>query len=376
MEIYGRISRIKKAEMSSKMIVSIILLIAGLAILLLMFYQIEFGAQTDREVCHNSVILRGSLPTTFGLSSFSPLKCKTKKVCITSGLLGGECREFEGVKNQVKEKVKSSREIEEIIANEIIGCWSMMGEGRISLFSQHLAKEYGLGTIYPSCVICSRIAFDKESLDKKGIRIGDVNVIKYMMGHKIPRGEMTYFDFLTRNSPAKISVEGIGESIKVSELKEARDADGNIVRNEKGEEVIVQEREVSIELEDGNTLSSDNKELAVLFMQISAPSHLGTIKNSITAALGIGVSGSFIFGPKVVSGAASKLLFNPVSAFVLAAGAVYQQGNVAYNKALAAGYCGDVSSKEDARVGCSVVRTVNYDAEELKKYCSVIESIS
>jgi cystathionine beta-lyase len=37
--------------------------------------------------------------------------------------------------------------------------------------------------------------------------------------------------------------------------------------------------------------------------------------------------------------------------------------------------CGDVSVGKDARDGCSVVRTVNYNVKDLSQYCSIIESI-
>ena len=58
------------------------------------------------------------------------------------------------------------------------------------------------------------------------------------------------------------------------------------------------------------------------------------------------------------------LILNPV---------VY--GNVAYNRAISAGYCGDFEVGSEARNGCSSVRTINYNPEDLSKYCSIVESI-
>jgi len=51
-----------------------------------------------------------------------------------------------------------------------------------------------------------------------------------------------------------------------------------------------------------------------------------------------------------------------------------QMGSVAINQYITAGYCGDVSYGDNAREGCSVVRLVDYNITEIKKYCAVIES--
>ena len=68
--------------------------------------------------------------------------------------------------------------------------------------------------------------------------------------------------------------------------------------------------------------------------------------------------------------------FTKVVAVAALIAGIAQQGSVAYNRDVTAGYCGDVSSGGEERDGCSVVRTVNYNKEEIGSYCSVIESIS
>ena len=60
----------------------------------------------------------------------------------------------------------------------------------------------------------------------------------------------------------------------------------------------------------------------------------------------------------------------------MAIAGVYQQGSVAYNRAITAGYCSDTLTGPEAREGCSVVRTANYDAESISQYCKNIESIA
>ena len=121
-------------------------------------------------------------------------------------------------------------------------------------------------------------------------------------------------------------------------------------------------------------------------MQISAPTKTETLSNIGSAALGAigtcsyvaGVSGSIKAG-KTVGKIAAKACGNPWGAVVCAAIAIVavsaQQISADDNRGIAAGYCGDVSAGDDARRGCSVVRTVEYDIAEIENYCTVIESI-
>lgn len=119
-------------------------------------------------------------------------------------------------------------------------------------------------------------------------------------------------------------------------------------------------------------------EIAILFMQISAPGHGDSILNLGKAVLGIGIAGGYFAGPSaVISGIKAVGLKGGLIAIGVAiVGMGAQQISVAYNRGVTAGYCGDISVGQEARNGCSVVRTVNYDEKDIKKYCSVIESIS
>jgi len=197
-----KILRNKKGEMTSTMLVSIILLVVGFGIILFIYSQLAFEGQVDREICHESVILRGTLPDTLGLKDAAPLKCKTSKICVRGKKIfgKGECEEFTNADSVINNNVNDLTQIEKLISQEIVGCWRMMGEGKISLFSES-AAEYGFGDVYPSCVICSRIAFDKESLAEKGIDIEERNVLNYMLTHKIPNGEKSYYGYSSDELP-------------------------------------------------------------------------------------------------------------------------------------------------------------------------------
>ena len=82
-----------------------------------------------------------------------PLKCATEKVCI-SDKSKGECSEFETTKGITKVKVEKVADVEKLVSQKMVDCWTMMGEGKVSIFSPWVAQTYGIGEIYPSCVIC------------------------------------------------------------------------------------------------------------------------------------------------------------------------------------------------------------------------------
>lgn len=350
----------KKGEITISSVVYGILIILGFAILLWVFYliysQLSWSGMVDRTICKQSVIYRATLPGFGGTKEFVPLKCKTAKVCITSG--NGNCKEFEGSKGVTKVKVKNKEQIEQFIARDILDCWQTMGEGKVSIFSQWIAENYGVGKVYPSCVICSRIAFDKGNLSKAGINPDEINVLEYMFKHEIPDTKTSYYSYLAGEG-GKMFVKN---SIEMNEIK--FDSEGNLLEGEK----------LALNLENPQK-RGESKELSVLFMQISAPTHLGVIKNTL-ATLGIGFGGSFIAAPTLVTKASAAAIKSPWTWAILAVAGIYQQYSVAENRALTAGYCGDISIGDEAREGCSVVRTVDYNIDDINQYCSVIESIS
>lgn len=349
--------RNKKADITSEQLVKTILVLIGFGILVLFIYfiynQLTWTGMVDREVCHESVIYRGTLPGFGGTKEFVPLKCKTQKICITTG--SGSCKEFEGSTGILKVKVKNSQEIEQYISREIIDCWKTMGEGKISIFSQWFAETYGIGSVYPSCVICSRIAFDKTSLDKSGISLDNVNVIKYMMTHVLPNTNVSYYEYLA-GQRGKFSVK------PQFDLKEISiDSKGNLIE---GNKINVATEPIPEQ--------SDDKELSVVFMQISSPKNV--IRNTATS-LGFIWGAGFVASPVLTMKATASAISSPVTWALLAVGGAYQYYSVSANKALSASYCGDVVAGDSAREGCSVVRTTNYNLEDISKYCSSIESI-
>ena len=161
----------KKANISTTVLITVIFLITSFVIILLAYGSVDFGGLSDKEICHESVLLRGTLPG-LGIREISPLQCKTEKICIRGDKFFGKgnCNEDFGELKEVKyTNADSLEDVEKTIADNVVDCWSMMGKGEISLYSEGWAS-FGFGGVTSNCVICSRIAFDTKTLEEKGFK--------------------------------------------------------------------------------------------------------------------------------------------------------------------------------------------------------------
>lgn len=348
----------KRGDISIGFIVGVVISLLGFVILLLIYYQLNWTGSINREVCHQSVIFRGTLPSF--TKDYVPLKCETAKICITGKPFGrGDCEEFKNEKSVVTIRVSNSDkgvdQIQKVYAGEILDCWSTLGEGKISLFSSALAGAGLPKSVYSSCVVCSRVAVDKASLD--GVNFNNIDLYRYMNTRLVPDRQQTYFEYM--------SGDGVSASVKL-------DDNINIIDDQ-----TVFDKDTNIQLE--NNLDKDSNglpETAIVFTQISAPSGSQVFSNTLTA-LGIGVGALTVLAPVKAVSLGSKVI-SPAGLAVLAIAGVSlggQQISVAYNRAVAATYCDDIKIGDSARSGCSSVRTLNYDAESILNYCQTIESI-
>jgi len=71
----------EKGQIEVYQIVITVLAILGLVIALLLWSLFKDTADVSDETCHLSVLSRGTAPDS--LQAFVPLKCTTKKICIT-----------------------------------------------------------------------------------------------------------------------------------------------------------------------------------------------------------------------------------------------------------------------------------------------------
>tara|TARA_Y100000310_G_scaffold333757_1_gene411949 strand:+ start:49 stop:1032 length:984 start_codon:yes stop_codon:yes gene_type:complete len=188
----------KKGALEAKMLISIILLIAGFGIILFVYSQLNWTGNIDREICHESVILRGTLPDTLLKSAKEvvPLKCKTKNICVTSKIFGkGECESDFGKKGKYDTiKINDDKKednIKMVFAREMADCWSMMGEGKIQVFK----RELTFSETTKKCVICSRINFDSSLSDLKEIK----GMSDYLLNYNVPNKNQSYWKYLTNS---------------------------------------------------------------------------------------------------------------------------------------------------------------------------------
>jgi hypothetical protein len=110
---------------------------------------LDLGATTDKEICHNSVVLRSKAKNLVG-----ELDCKTHYLCISGG---GNCEEIspiETIKISLDEEEEIiKQEIVKAIEDEIADCWWMFGEGKLS-YGSFLGKFH--------CAICTIFKFDNK----------------------------------------------------------------------------------------------------------------------------------------------------------------------------------------------------------------------
>ncbi len=370
-----------RRAMTATVIVSLILLLVGFILTLLVYTSFSWGDTVDRETCHQSVVLRAALPSTADVMNYAPLKCRTKKICVSEG--GEKCNEetepFMGVKGITKAKVEKKENIEKLISQEIVDCWTMMGEGKLPIHSNYLAENYGFGGVYSDCVICSRIAFAKDLKDEKGINLKEVNVLEYMRTYKIPGGEESYYTFLK----GQTSVDVNFSKERTIEIQGSSNKKVGDMSEKEAKKVSVEEGSVPLKKINDGDFADPGTELAVLFMQISAPTVGDVWSNIGKAAIG-GTTTAFLTAPKttyaVAKGVGTLCNVAGVVSWVVCGGIAAIGGaalwyNVVDNQAITAGYCGDIQVGDKARSGCSAVRTVVYNESEIRKYCSVIESM-
>ncbi len=355
----------KRGVIEAEFLAKLTLALFGFGILIFIWTQLAWSGGVDKKLCHESVIIRGTLPML--TQEIVALKCKPENVCITAGTGGKDCETMKDTKGVTTVKVTSTKDVEKVIANEVLECWRMMGEGKLSLFSQKLAQTYGFGLVAPTCVICSRIGFNAGNLKDKGIDLTQINVENYMRSY-IKSGENKTYATLIAGEGGKVTANT--GTISVKEITESTNKQG-VVEFSFGESEEFETIEIPANQEVKVLESSD---LAVIFMQITAPKRGEVFSNTLLTG-GI-LGGTAIFGaPKLTTKILGTVSATTLAAFMIA-GVSIQNALVSYNQYfVTAGRCLDVSGLDEAREGCSVVRTVKYDMAEISKYCGIVDGL-
>ena len=173
----------KKGELATQQIVMLIILITSFAILLFLLVRLDLGKTTEKEICHNSVIARGSSVLPEGSI---PLDCRRAYVCISAD---GTCKQM--TKPDLK-KVKTEEEVYNILAEEMVTCWWMFGEGKV---------DYVKGDLFEQnyCSICSQIAFDDSITELFGAdTIDKGEFYGYLASNNVSGRGITYSEYLVK----------------------------------------------------------------------------------------------------------------------------------------------------------------------------------
>lgn len=349
--------RYKKGAVESYFVVTVVLAIVGfIAVLFFAVNKTGFQDYGNDEVCKLSVLTRATTPAN--AQSYVPLKCSTKKTCLTQDK---ECGQFAGEDKVVREKLPddrdaAARKIEEIHAKAMYDCWNMMGQGKLDLFGS-FAERFGGDSAKPTCVICSRVAIDKnvpiEVLQK-------VDINRYMENTPVSEGGLTYLQALANDKGARSFVR-LKTPDEIARLEKDPNLDSKKLDDIKSDfERLVNEQ-------------ANKREMAFVFMQIKTEKFSNVLAN-------LGVAGIAFAGGAFMTPVMNKVLFNPYviggSLIIGGAYATYAYSNIHEGQELAAsaGYCGDfVSSKGDAEKGCSITQMIPYDYQYINKLCNSIQ---
>ena len=139
----------KKGELTTQQIVTLIILIMSFAILLYFLLSSGIGQFQDKEICHNSVLLRDNALIP---DEAAPLNCQRQYVCLTAD------KTCEKMSDPILHKVKTKNETFEVLAEELADCWWMFGEGKVNYAGKEIKPKL-------HCALCSEIYFD-DSMKK------------------------------------------------------------------------------------------------------------------------------------------------------------------------------------------------------------------
>src|SRR3989344_4473335 len=199
----------KKGDIAAYQVVLFVLAIIGFLIVLLLWSTFKDTSDTSNQICHLSVLTRATSPQA--AQSFVPLKCTTKKICLTMDSSQKCDSSFAGEKDISVVKLptdteKAARIVEQASAEAMYSCWDVMGRGKLDLFGNY-AKYSGISFSdaaleKPYCVICSRVAVDDSVLEKKSNGkdsdiLLKVNIYDYMKKNSPPGESLTYLQLFT-----------------------------------------------------------------------------------------------------------------------------------------------------------------------------------
>lgn len=180
----------KKAELTTQQIVILIVLLMSFAVILFFLFRLNLGHSSQKDICHNSVVMKGNPVLSKGDVS---LNCKRSYVCVSED---GSC---EAMTNPEIIKVKTANETYKALADEMADCWWMFGEGKIDyLNDKALRKNY--------CSICNQLAFDdsiKQIPEFNSGKLSKDELYDYLAKTPLSQGKETYAEYFFGTSDLK-----------------------------------------------------------------------------------------------------------------------------------------------------------------------------
>lgn len=335
----------KRGDLSPGFIAGIVILILSMLVLLFFLVRSNLQEGTADEICQTSILTRATTPDV--AQRYVPLKCTTKKVCLT---INEDCLQLQNEENVMKVKLDTSRPqesadiIEKYIADSTFDCWKMTGQGKLDLFAVPISKNYfenvenylNLNDPKSSCIICSRLAISEELQNEKSIlQLIDVN--DYMANTPVPGSSQTYLETLTDRQVNAIPGEVIDRYSDERENKSGTD------------------------------------QIAIIFAQVKSEETWK--EGAITGALhGAG----FVFGSSYALGLTGKIV-TTLPGFLVAATAIagtagIKAWNADNHQDFSVGYCGEFTSSETNKYGCSIVTQADWNNKTaINNLCGRIE---
>jgi hypothetical protein len=347
----------KRGEISSEQLVITVIAILGFVIVLIFWASIKFSYTQD-EICKFSVLSRATTPVD-AARGVVPLKCGTKKICITDG--NGKCEAYfsgetnvEYVNIDSSKRAEAAQTIAQINVEQLYGCWDLMGQGKLEIFPKSVMEKIGLKPDSDNgCVICARIAID-DKINDKDVILNLVDVSTYMRDNQVPGKALTYLQAMTDrgvNSYPSISQDSLDQS--------KSGADTVQLKADSSEKAIIFSQRIT---------KTDPAYAVLNFWKTTSAVAGGAFVFAPTRSLLTGVikGGTSLVGGWVAVGAAA------VSAITVS---VVSYTN-AYNVQMASvGYCGEFTGGDEksAKQGCSITSSVPYSYSNVNKLCTFID---
>ena len=185
----------KNGELTTQQIVFLVILITSFVVILFFLFRLNLGGETQKEICHNSIVLKGK-----SVPGFGDLDCRINYLCVSGG---ANC---EGINPTQTIKVDSNdkNEIMKAIVDEMADCWWMFGEGKVDYEGNDWDGYH--------CANCAILKFD-EKIQEKYSELGYNDVYNFLKNPK--KDSQTYLQYLYGTN----SMDSVKNIIEVKQFK-------------------------------------------------------------------------------------------------------------------------------------------------------------